>query len=459
MSAPSDAQMWPAATRARSRPDTHHRSPPDTSSPFRLRFLRSSVCELRSLRNLRPGSYDIMTPCAPLSPAGSSSQGWAHRRWLPAAARASERGRIVLRLSHSMTAGPDGAARLRRPFRELAEAATGGAVDVRAVSQRHARPGARGRAAAPGRARRLHGLGHGDLGQRRAEAAGVRLPVSVARLGRTCTRSSTAASDARPPTISSGAVRMRPLAWGDSFGFRQVVTRSRDVTEPGQLAGLKIRTIQSPIYVKAVELMGASPTPMAFGEVYTSLQTGVIDGYEHDASTTLQQRFYEVARSHGAHASHRRRARALRVDVRAGAAARATSARRSSRPRSTRPRAQRAMGPREDAAATAQLAAARHDDPGNRQARRSGRRPNGSGTAEARALDVDAVARGDPRVTHRHGSAGAAAAARGSRAPAGPSPSSSSRRPRSSACRSSAVTSCGSRFPGPRRSPGCCSAG
>ena len=88
---------------------------------------------------------------------------------------------------------------------------------------------------------------------------------------------------------------MRPLAWGDSFGFRQLVTRSRHVTEPAHLAGLKIRTIQSAIYVKAIELMGASPTPMAFGEVYTSLQTGVIDGYEHDASTTLQQRFYEVA--------------------------------------------------------------------------------------------------------------------------------------------------------------------
>ena len=65
---------------------------------------------------------------------------------------------------------------------------------------------------------------------------------------------------------------------------------------PADLAGLKIRTIQSPIYLRAVELMGASPTPMAFGEVYTSLQTGVIDGYEHDASTTLQQRFFEVAR-------------------------------------------------------------------------------------------------------------------------------------------------------------------
>jgi tripartite ATP-independent transporter DctP family solute receptor len=94
----------------------------------------------------------------------------------------------------------------------------------------------------------------------------------------------------------AGAVRVRPLAWGDSFGFRQVVTRSRDIFTPEDFSNLKIRTIQSAIYVKTIELMGASPTPMAFGEVYTSLQTGVIDGYEHDASTTLQQRFYEVAR-------------------------------------------------------------------------------------------------------------------------------------------------------------------
>ena len=128
------------------------------------------------------------------------------------------------------------------------------------------------------------------------EAAGLRLPVPVARLGPRARASSTGAVGRDAADYLEGAVGMRPLAWGDSFGFRQVVTRSRDVTEPGQLAGLKIRTIQSAIYVKAVELMGASPTPMAFGEVYTSLQTGVIDGYEHDASTTLQQRFFEVAR-------------------------------------------------------------------------------------------------------------------------------------------------------------------
>jgi TRAP-type transport system periplasmic protein len=150
------------------------------------------------------------------------------------------------------------------------------------------------------------------------------------------------------------AVRMRPLSWGDSFGFRQVITRSRDVTEPGQLVGLKLRTIQSPIYVKAVELMGASPTPMAFGEVYTSLQTGVIDGFEHDASTTYQQRFFEVARymartRHiagvlGLWASTTTLSR-LPADVR-------TLLERSAIAASTE---QRAMGPTEDASAAAQL--------------------------------------------------------------------------------------------------------
>ena len=153
----------------------------------------------------------------------------------------------------------------------------------------------------------------------------------------------------------AGTIRMRPLAWGDSFGFRHVVTRSRDVTDASQLAGLKIRTIQSPIYVKAIELMGASPTPMAFGEVYTSLQTGVIDGYEHDASTTLQQRFYEVARymtrtGHiagvlGLWASTATFS-VLPADVRAMLQRAAIDAATE----------QRAMGPEEDTRATAQLA-------------------------------------------------------------------------------------------------------
>ena len=206
----------------------------------------------------------------------------------------TERGAIILRLSHSMTAGPTALHVFADNFRQRAEAMTGGAVKVRLFPS-------------------------GTLGQEREivqqlqeglvdfMVSGTAIWGSVAprlqvfdfpflwkdwahvhavlddRVGRE-------AAD-----YLASSVRMRPLAWGDSFGFRHVVTRSRSVTEPAHLSGLKIRTIQSPIYVKAVELMGASPTPMAFGEVYTSLQTGVIDGYEHDASTTLQQRFYEVA--------------------------------------------------------------------------------------------------------------------------------------------------------------------
>jgi tripartite ATP-independent transporter DctP family solute receptor len=153
-----------------------------------------------------------------------------------------------------------------------------------------------------------------------------------------------------------GVVRMRPLAWGDSFGFRQVVTRSRAVSEPGHLAGLKIRTIQSPIYVKAVELMGASPTPMAFGEVYTSLQTGVIDGFEHDASTTLQQRFHEVA-GHMARTSHI--AGVLGLFGSSVGLGRLPAGVRSRIEQAAFDAAadERAMGGPEDAAATAQLAA------------------------------------------------------------------------------------------------------
>ncbi|MDP9324183.1 MAG: TRAP transporter substrate-binding protein, partial [Acidobacteriota bacterium] len=205
-----------------------------------------------------------------------------------------ERGPIVLRLSHSMSAGLTALHVFGNTFRELAEAATAGAVKIRLFPS-------------------------GTLGQEREVVQQLQEGLVDFMVSGTAIWGSVApklqvfdfpflwrdwahvhgvvdgAVGREAADYLESTVRVRPLAWGDSFGFRQVVTRSRDVREPGQLAGLKIRTIQSPIYVKAIELMGASPTPMAFGEVYTSLQTGVIDGYEHDASTTVQQRFYEVA--------------------------------------------------------------------------------------------------------------------------------------------------------------------
>ena len=198
------------------------------------------------------------------------------------------------------------------------------------------------------------------------------------------------------------AVRMRPLAWGDSFGFRQVITRSRDVTEAGQLAGLKIRTIQSPIYVKAVELMGASPTPMAFGEVYTSLQTGVIDGYEHDASTTCSSSSSKSRTTWRAHATSRACSGSSRRP-RASRGCRPTSARRSNRP--PRSAARTACdgaggGRRRDGELAARGMTIRDIDA--RAFRRRAERLWERKRAHWRRL----VARGDPRVTRRRGHRG-----------------------------------------------------
>lgn len=89
---------------------------------------------------------------------------------------------------------------------------------------------------------------------------------------------------------------LKVLAWMDSWGYRNVVTAKKEVKTVADLKGLKIRTIQTPVYVSTLNVMGANATPMAFGEVYTAMQTGVLDGFEHGASVTLAQKFYEVSK-------------------------------------------------------------------------------------------------------------------------------------------------------------------
>ncbi len=88
----------------------------------------------------------------------------------------------------------------------------------------------------------------------------------------------------------------RVIAWMDSWGYRNVVTSKVEVTKPEDIKGLKLRTIPTPIYVAALNAMGANATPMAFGEVYTAMQTGVLDGFEHGASVVKANKFYEEAK-------------------------------------------------------------------------------------------------------------------------------------------------------------------
>ena len=85
------------------------------------------------------------------------------------------------------------------------------------------------------------------------------------------------------------------LSWAVSWGYRNVVTAKKEVKTAADLKGLKIRTIPTKVFVSAINAMGANATPMNFGEIYTSLQSGVLDGYEHTAATTISFKMYEVA--------------------------------------------------------------------------------------------------------------------------------------------------------------------
>jgi tripartite ATP-independent transporter DctP family solute receptor len=85
------------------------------------------------------------------------------------------------------------------------------------------------------------------------------------------------------------------LSWAVSWGFRNVVTAKKEVKQPADLKGLKIRTIPTKVFVAAINSMGANATPMNFGEIYTSLQSGVLDGFEHTAATVISFKMNEVA--------------------------------------------------------------------------------------------------------------------------------------------------------------------
>ncbi len=68
------------------------------------------------------------------------------------------------------------------------------------------------------------------------------------------------------------------------------------IRTPADLKGMKIRTMADPVAMETVAAMGAAPTPISFGELYTSLQQGVVEGAENNAPTLLSSRHYEVAK-------------------------------------------------------------------------------------------------------------------------------------------------------------------
>ena len=101
------------------------------------------------------------------------------------------------------------------------------------------------------------------------------------------------------------------IAWGDELreksglvmiasnwyqGARHALTQ-HPVSSPADLAGVRMRTIGAPVWIETIRAMGAEPTPIAWGEVYTALQLGTIDGAEAQPTAIWNAKLYEVIKN------------------------------------------------------------------------------------------------------------------------------------------------------------------
>ncbi|MGR2738618.1 TRAP transporter substrate-binding protein [Billgrantia sp. Q4P2] len=84
------------------------------------------------------------------------------------------------------------------------------------------------------------------------------------------------------------------LSWFDS-GERSLYNTKRPIRTPEDVQGLKIRVMNNDLYVDMIEALGGNATPMAYGEVYQSLKTGVLDGAENNYPSFQSSNHYEAA--------------------------------------------------------------------------------------------------------------------------------------------------------------------
>ncbi len=88
---------------------------------------------------------------------------------------------------------------------------------------------------------------------------------------------------------------LKGMAYYDA-GSRSFYTKEKPVMKPADLEGLKIRVMESVTAMDMVNTLGGSPTPISWGELYTSLQQGVVDGAENNPPSFYLSRHYEVCK-------------------------------------------------------------------------------------------------------------------------------------------------------------------
>src|SRR4030081_1975234 len=90
------------------------------------------------------------------------------------------------------------------------------------------------------------------------------------------------------------ATRLIALGWMDA-GTRNVYS-NKPVTKTSDLKGMKVRMMGNPIFVETMNAMGGNGVAMGFNELYSAMQTGVVDGAENNEPTVLAQNHYQVAK-------------------------------------------------------------------------------------------------------------------------------------------------------------------
>ena len=106
--------------------------------------------------------------------------------------------------------------------------------------------------------------------------------------------------------VLKGAIGKQLLLEGEKFwlrglcyydaGKRSFYTKTKPVESPEDLKGLKIRTLESNMAINMIKSFGSSPTPVSYGELYTALQQGIVDGAENNPPSLYTSRHYEVCK-------------------------------------------------------------------------------------------------------------------------------------------------------------------
>lgn len=88
-------------------------------------------------------------------------------------------------------------------------------------------------------------------------------------------------------------VGIRSLGWFEN-GFRNITNSKRAIEKPADAKGLKIRVMEDDVFILTMKALGASPLPMAFGELYTALEQKTVDAQENPLAVIYSSRFFEV---------------------------------------------------------------------------------------------------------------------------------------------------------------------